>query len=511
MGWGNLIVFDGKLIILRETGELVIAAATPESYLEHSRADVIDGRSWTVPALTDGRLYCRNNTGQVVCLQLLGAAGKMQPVSQAGPTPPISHPSGTMPEGLTQIAPTKTSSADRAVTQTAPSRWPRFRGPGGLGLAPFDGVPTVWNTQTGEGIVWKTALPLAGQSSPVLWDKRIFLSGASKTKRQVYCLDTNTGKLLWQTTINTSSNSLGDQAEDTASVLLAASTPVADGRHVYALYGNGDLACLDFDGQVVWTRSFGKPDNMYGYAASLERWRNLLLVQLDQASAKDRLSKLAALDVSSGRTVWEVPRPVPSSWSSPIVINTVGAEQIITAGDPWVIAYEPATAAEIWRANCLGGEVVPSPIFANGLVLAVSVDGKFAAIRPDGKGDITQTHVAWSEEEHLPPICSPVSHDELVFLLDTGGLLACLDVRNGKLVWEHDLGTSFQASPSVVKGLLYLISDQGVAFIIKANRKYELVAANPLGEECQASPAFQPGRIYVRGKHHLFAIGQAGK
>ncbi len=220
---------------------------------------------------------------------------------------------------------------------------------------------------------------------------------------------------------------------------------------------------------------------------------------------------LIALEAHSGKTVWQTRRPVPNSWASPIVINTGGREEIITCGSPWVIAYDPATGAELWRADCLGGDVAPSPIYANGLVFAVNASYYLAAIRPGGQGDVTKTHIVWTAEEGLPDICSPVSNGELVFVLTTyGGILTCYDAQDGSFVWEKKLGTSFRTSPSLVGERLYLMSQSGVMFIVEAGREYKELGSAELGEASNACPAFLDGRIYIRGKEHLYCIGELG-
>lgn len=505
MGWGNLIIFDDKLIILRETGELVIAKASHEGYEEFSRMNVFGGQSWTVPAVTEGKLYCRNNSGDVVCLQLLSTDGEQfvaeratQERDKLGGKQQVSE-RVSVDDGITSEPTVSTSVFGMQ------QKWPRFRGPGGVGISHFADIPASWDTKTGEGILWKAAIPLPGQSSPVIWGKRVFLSGAKKERREVYCFDADTGRLVWRKTIEVRSTHTVAEVEN--DILFAVATPVTDGRYVYAVFGNGDITCLDFEGEIIWVRNLGMPENDYGHCASLEMWRNLLLVQLDQAFTEDGKSRLLALEAVSGRSVWETSRQVPCSWSSPIVIDVAQRQQIITCGDPWVIAYEPATGTEIWRAECLGGEVVSSPVYINGLVFAVSVDGVLAAIRPNGKGDVTKTHIVWSAEEGLPSICSPVTDGRLLWLVDSGGLVTCYDVKDGTKVWEKELETSFQASPSLVNDLLYLLSDQGVLYILRAASRYELVRRLEVGEQCQASPAFQTGRMYIRAKDHLYCFG----
>jgi outer membrane protein assembly factor BamB len=249
------------------------------------------------------------------------------------------------------------------------------------------------------------------------------------------------------------------------------------------------------------------PDSAYGYASSLEMYRNLLLIQYDQGAAEDKKSKLIALNASSGQTVWETPRPVPNSWASPIVVKVGEQYQVITCGDPWVIGYDPANGAELWRAKCIGGEIAPSPIYTGGLVLAVEPYNKIVAIRPDGRGDVTKTHIAWSIEDSAPDICCPVGNGEFVFFLTTTGALSCYKLPEGKKLWEEDLKGNFLASPSLVGNRLYLLSEKGVMIIAEAGTKYKQIAKCELGEDCHASPAFVDGRIYIRGLESLYCIG----
>jgi outer membrane protein assembly factor BamB len=180
---------------------------------------------------------------------------------------------------------------------------------------------------------------------------------------------------------------------------------------------------------------------------------------------------------------------------------------LITCAEPWVIAYEPATGRELWRAGCLSGQIVSAPVYANCLVYVVGPDSCLAALRPNGRGDVTKTHVVWIAEENLPSVCSPVCSGELLWLVDSGGIVTCYDAATGQKVWEKDIGGSFQASPGVAGDLLYLPSDSGTLFILKAARQYALAGRIELGEGCQASPAFHQGRIYIRTKRHLVCLG----
>jgi outer membrane protein assembly factor BamB len=294
--------------------------------------------------------------------------------------------------------------------------------------------------------------------------------------------------------------------EDTG---FAASTAVTDGRRVCAIFATGDVGCFNFQGKELWIRNLGVPDSAYGYASSLAMYRNLLLIQYDQGAAEDEKSKLIALDTFTGRTVWETKRAVPNSWSSPIVIEVEGQPQIITCGDPWVIAYNPTNGTEIWRAKCLGGEIAPSPIYTAGLIIAIEPYTTVVAIRPDGQGDVTETHVAWKVDENTPDISCPVSNGEFIFLLTTEGFLTCYKTADGTKLWEQDLQKNFLASPSLVGERLYMLSEKGVMYIAEAGAEYKQVSRCELGEECYASPAFMDARIYIRAKHNLYCIGTA--
>jgi len=238
-------------------------------------------------------------------------------------------------------------------------------------------------------------------------------------------------------------------------------------------------------------------------------YQNLLLIQYDQGGVEDEKSELIALDGFSGRVVWQTKRPVGNSWSSPIVARIGEQFQIITCADPWVIAYNPADGAELWRAKCLTGDIAPSSIYANGLVFVIEPYSKLVAIKTDGKGDVTKTHIAWISEEGGPDICSPVSNGESIFLLATEGLLECYNVSDGKKLWDKDLKEYFLASPSLVGNNLYLLSEKGVMFIAEAESEYKELAKCELGEKCHASPAFADGRIYIRGVENLYCIGSS--
>jgi len=384
--------------------------------------------------------------------------------------------------------------------------WHRFRGPGGSGISSFSNILISWNGKTGEGILWKTKVPLTGNNSPVIWDDRVFLSGADENKQQVYCFDAFSGELLWMVDVV---HVLQD--DEPAEVIeytgFAASTVTTDGRRVYAIFATGDVVCFDFEGRKIWQKNLGIPDNAYGYASSLEMYQNLLLIQYDQGGVEEGKSNFFALDGFSGRAVWETKRPVANSWTTPIVTDIDGQYQLITVADPWVIAYDPTDGTEIWRAKCISGDAAPSPIYAGGLVFVIEPDARLIAIKPNGRGDVTQTHIIWKTEEGGSNICSPVSNGEVVFMLFSEGLISCYKVTDGTKLWEKDLRENFQASPSIVGDKLYLLDEEGVMYIIEIGSEYKEIAKCELDEKCNASPAFADGHIYIRGVENLYCIG----
>jgi len=385
--------------------------------------------------------------------------------------------------------------------------WASFRGPNGAGISTHTNVPSRWDGKTGEGILWKTKIPLPGNNSPVVWGDRIFFSGADPNNRQVFCFDTSTGGLLWKGDVLGLTRSDEEPLEMMEETGYAAPTVATDGRHVCAIFPTGDVGCFDFKGKKIWEKNLGRPDSSYGYASSLAMYKNLFLIQYDQGGVEDGLSELIALDGYSGRIVWQTKRPVGNSWSSPVVANINEQFQLLTCADPWVIAYNPSDGTELWRANCLTGDIASSPIYTNGLVFVIEPYSKLVAIKADGKGDVTKTHIAWVSEEGGPDICSPVSNGESIFLLATEGLLECYNVSDGKRLWEKDLEEYFLASPSLVGDKLYLLSEKGNMFIAEVGTEYKQLAKCELGEKCHASPAYADGRIYIRGIENLYCIG----
>ena len=387
------------------------------------------------------------------------------------------------------------------------ANWPRFRGWDGSGVSARTNGLLSWDEKSGAGVAWKSAVPAPGHSSPIVWGNRVFVSGGTMAKREVFCYDTATGQLLWQRAIENVPGSPAKVPEVPEDTSYAAPTMAADGQRVFAMFANGDLGAVTFDGSVAWSKAFGLLKNPYGHAASLAVWPGKLIVQLDQGDDERGGSKIFAFDGASGRVLWETSRPVPASWATPIIVEAAGKTQIITLNVPWVIAYSLADGTELWRAQLLDGEVTPSPVFAGGQALVVSPSTKLMALRPDGAGDVTKTHVAWTAEDNIPDITSPVSNGELVFVATSGGIVACYDTKDGKKVWEHDFEMEVQSSPGIVGNRLFVIGTKGVAVVVEAGRQFKEIVRSEFPDKFLASPAFAGGRMFLRGTTNLWCIG----
>ena len=376
---------------------------------------------------------------------------------------------------------------------------PAFRGPGSNGIVFQRGFPSSWNGSNGKNIKWKTAIPLPGYNSPVVWNDKIFLSGANATKREVYCFDKTTGKILWSTPVEKIPGSPSTSPKVNGETGFAAPTLTTDGRRVYAIFANGDLVALDFEGKKVWAKNLGLPKNHYGHSSSLIMYRDLLIVQYDQSGN----TNVIAFAGKTGDQVWKTSRDVKISWSSPIMVNTGKQTEAMLVAEPYVISYNPSTGKELWRFNCISGEVGPSLAYADGVVFSVNDYAKLAAVKVGPSPELL-----WESDEYLSDIPSPVATAKYLFLPTSYGMMVCYDAKNGTKYWEKDFGTPTYASPMVVDGYIYQLDKKGVMHIFKADKTYASVGDSPLGEGSVCTPAFAGGNIIIRGDKNLYCIGK---
>jgi outer membrane protein assembly factor BamB len=417
-----------------------------------------------------------------------------------------------VPNTETSLGIVQNVSAIQHTSKTRLGAWPRFRGYSGAGIVKDDDFPIAWNCTDSNSfnVKWKNSIPYLGHSSPVVFSGRIFITGIDSTKDRglVFCFDTQTGKMIWQREAlakRKSNYKPHKKLYDPA--VAAAATMTVDGNRAYAFFANSDLVAIDYSGAIIWSRNLGSPNNAYGHASSLALYNNLLIIQIDQALNDDDSfnSKLYALDCNTGKDVWIAQRPVGDSWTTPIIAHTDTGPQIITVASPWIIAYNPSNGQEIWKVNRGGSDFTPSPVYANGLALAIAPSYEIYAIKTTGTGNVTDTHIAWTYDMEVPDICSPVVKDDLVFLL-MSGILICLDLDTGDKVWDYEFDNDFESSPTVVGNMLYIFSKEGNVFVLAADRQYKELSRAYMGEKISATPAFVDNCIYIRGKKHLFCV-----
>ncbi len=398
-----------------------------------------------------------------------------------------------------------TTATDEKKTDAPPTyselikNCPAFRGVGGLGVDYHKNIPTSWDGKSGKNILWKTAIPLHGFNSPIYWDDQIFISGANANKREVYCFDAKTGKILWTVKVEGIAGSPAKSPETTNDTGNAAPTLTTDGRYVFAVFANGDLIALDMKGNKVWAKNLGVPQNHYGYSSSLIMYRDLLIVQYDQKGS----ANLMALAAKTGDVVWTKSRSVKISWASPIVANTGKRTEIMLAADPYIAGYNPANGEELWKMDCISGEVGPSLAYADGVVFSVNEYSKLAAIQI---GDAPKQ--LWEDTEYMSDIPSPVATAQYLFLATSYGTVVCYDSKTGTKHWFHEFNNQTWSSPILVEGKIYLMDKKGIMHIFKADKTFSSVAEPQLGEGSVCTPAFADGKIFIRGDKNLYCVGK---
>ncbi|NLY00624.1 MAG: PQQ-binding-like beta-propeller repeat protein [Rhodopirellula sp.] len=397
------------------------------------------------------------------------------------------------PERPADIAMPPQAAVTPAPSQEAMMRnWPNLRGPFGQGIAYHATPPIDFDAATGKNLRWKAPVPRPGASSPVVWEARVFLTGADENVREIYCFDAENGKMLWRQT--------AEQPADVPKVSEefghAASTGATDGKLFFAIFSSGDLVAVDMSGTVAWTRTLGTPKNSYGYASSLIVHKHLF-VQIDDS----RSAVLHALDPATGKTVWQKRRKVRESWASPIIVLSGDREMVVLAENPTATAYDVNTGEVILSTKCLGGEVAPSPAYANGTLIVANEQAELSAI------SLATGKVAWSGEDDLPDVASPLATEEFVFTTDSSGVVNCYAIGTGRKLWTREFDESFYPSPIFASGRIYAMDNGGAMHVFGASKAFASVANFELGEESVATPALVGDAIFIRGKENLYCIG----
>jgi outer membrane protein assembly factor BamB len=392
-------------------------------------------------------------------------------------------------------------------TASAATDWPQFRGSEGNGHSPAKNLPLTWDAT--KNVAWKTELPGKGWSSPALHKGRLYLTTAeevgSELSLRALCHDAATGKPLWATEVI-----LTPPVKHHSKNSQASPTAIVDGDRVYVHFGHYGTACLDLAGKVVWKQSELKYSPVHGNGGSPILVGNALIFSCDGGSDPF----VVALDKASGKVLWKVKRETTAkrnfSFSTPTLITVKGQQQLITPGSGVVCALDPKTGAELWR--CRYGEgysVIPKPVFGHGMIFVSSGYDKpvLHAIRADGKGDVTDTHIAWKLEKGAPHTPSPLLVGNELYVVSDAGIASCLDAKTGQVHWSERVGGNYSASPLLADGKIYLQNETGTGVVLKPGKTFEKLAENALGEKTLASYAVTDGALFIRTEKHLYRIG----
>lgn len=395
----------------------------------------------------------------------------------------------------------KPSTKGRVAQEDLERNWTSFRGSGANGHAVRSSSPLSWSVKQSKNIAWKATIAKHGMSSPVVWEDRLFLTGANEESRDIYCFATESGETLWKYQVSKlpgAPDLLPEVLEETG---FAAPTVTTNGQFVAAIFATGELVCVNMDGERIWANHLGIPDNHYGHSSSLICNRDLLFVQYDQK--KD--SRLFAFDMKTGEQIWKVDRD-QMSWSSPILIDNNGRAELILTDNKAVCSYAPRTGARLWRVECLAGEVAPSAAYSGGRVF-VAVENSTATAIDISRHD-QNPKILWQWDESLPDSASPVANEDFVILPTAFGIATCLDARTGKVLWEHEFDQGFCSSPVLADDRVYLIDLSGNTQIFRAGKEFELIGTSDIGEPVYATPAFVGDRIFIRGLRNLFCVAK---
>jgi len=424
----------------------------------------------------------------------------------------------------------------------AGANWPSFRGENAAGVADGYTLPSDWSVPAARNIRWKAAIPGLGHSSPVVWGNRLFVStaisgvekpelkvglygdigsvhDASEHRWLIYALDTGSGKVVWQQTLHTGVPAIKRHPKATH----ANSTLATDGRYLVAFLGSEGLYGFDLDGHLLWKKDLGVldssyyvvPDAQWEFGSSPVIYQDRVLVQCDVLKG----SFIAALNIKDGREIWRTSREDVPTWGTPTVHVEAGRAQVIVNGYRHAGAYDVETGKEIWRLQGGGDIPVPTPVVAGGLVFLTSAHGPVAplyAIRLTAAGDISlkpgetsNPSVAWSYSRDGAYMITPVVYGDYLYNAKNNGVLSCYRAKTGERMYQTRLGggtSGFTASPVAGDGKIYFSSEDGDVFVVKAGPAFELLATNPMGDVCMASPAVSQGVVYFRTKSQVVAV-----
>jgi outer membrane protein assembly factor BamB len=387
--------------------------------------------------------------------------------------------------------------------------WPRFHGADGSGIAADKTIPVQFTAKS--GLLWKSAIAGDGNSSPIIWGNKVFLQTAKPDERSLVCLSAEDGKVLWSKTVPGSKATIHNLNS------LASSTPATDGERVYTLFWNGKtiaMVAFDMDGKQLWERDLGGFKSQHGVGASPVVYNGLVFLNNDQ----DGKATLTALHAKDGKIAWQVPREAfRACYSTPFILKEGDkpAELIVTS-TAGIAGYEPSTGEEkwnwAWKFDGMALRTVGSSVYLNGVVFATSGDGKgdrhAVAVKKGEKGDVSKTNLLWENKKQLPYVPTMLPWGEHVYFVNDAGMAGCVEAKTGKVVFYERLAGKAYASPVLIDGKVYVVSEKGDVLVFAAEPKFKVLGKSSVGEPVIASPAVANGKLYIRGAQHLFCVGK---
>jgi outer membrane protein assembly factor BamB len=416
--------------------------------------------------------------------------------------------------------------------------WPGWRGPGSLGISTAKGIAIQWDLS--KNVKWKAEVPGLGHSSPIVWGNRIFVTtavssdpkednwqkgffsgerkpDAAEISWEVLCFDRDTGRRLWERTAIRRKPVSARHTKNS----YATPTPVTDGTYVIAFFGDQGMYCYDFQGKLIWSRNLGNFTirNGWGLASSPVLYKSFVIQTCDQETGG---SFIIAMDKKTGKTAWQTGRDELSSWSSPYLYLLGSRPELVINATRAIRSYDPENGKLLWECRGPATSITaPTATSSNGLIFVSSGFIRdevrpVTAFHPGATGDVTlkegetkSAAIAWRQLTAAPYIPSPTAYGDYLFVLLDQGFIACYEAKTGKEVYGRkriDTGANFSASPVVVEGRLYCVSEDGDVYVIKAGAEYVLLAKNSIGEAVMASPAVSDGKMFIRALKHLYCI-----
>ncbi|MFN7931469.1 MAG: PQQ-binding-like beta-propeller repeat protein [Blastocatellia bacterium] len=379
--------------------------------------------------------------------------------------------------------------------------WPEFRGPSGQGHATERGLPLTWSET--QHVKWKTAIPGRGWSSPAIQDNRIWLTTATEEGKSLraICVERNTGAIQQNIEIFR----LKAPGQINGKNSYASPTPILEGDKIYVHFGALGTACLTTSGEIVWKTKLEYDNGQHGPGGSPALYDDLLIVNCDGQTQQ----YVIALDKATGKTRWRKYRQGAQAYATPLVLRLPTGDQVISIGAFRTFAYEPRTGKELWNVSYGDGfSNVPRPVFGHGLVFLCTgfMQPSLLAVRVDGKGDVTKSHVAWTLKRGVSLTPSPLLVGEELYLVSDNGIATCVDAKTGTTHWQVRLGGNYSASPLYADDRIYFLSEEGEAVVIAPGKTFQKLATNQLDGATLASMAVASGSIFVRSQTHLYRL-----